>query len=180
MTRPIYYIQTLLRQLSDVDPRILPLIPSGIYDGSTQASVRSFQAAYGLPTTGIADQSTWNAITAVHQQVRPTFLPPPSPIFWSPELTLHPSESHPHLYLAQAMLTVLAETYTELQPPAMTGRLDAATEAALRWLQQAAALPVTGRLDLAGWHALLYLYRVTLAAGTKKEAAESTATSYDL
>jgi len=172
MTRPIYYIQTLLRQLSDVDPRILPLIPSGIYDGSAQAAVRSFQAANSLPQTGNTDQQTWDSITAAHQQARTTFLPPPSPILWPTELILQPNDTHPHLYLAQAMLTVLAGTYSGLEPPAITGRLDPATEAGLRWLQQAAALPVTGRLDLAGWHSLLNLYRVSVAAGTKKEAAE--------
>lgn len=177
MTRPIFYIQTLLRQLSDVDPRILPLIPSGIYDGSTQAAVRSFQSAYGLPKTGTIDQQTWDAVTSAHQQARPTFLPPPSPILWPLELVLRPDDDHPHLYLAQAMLTVLAGFYAGLQPPAISGRLDPATEAGLRWLQRAADLPVTGRLDLAGWQYLLGLYRVSVATDMKKEAAVETAAS---
>jgi carboxyl-terminal processing protease len=34
----------------------------GVFDGLTEAAVRSFQRSKRLPVTGIADSSTWRAL----------------------------------------------------------------------------------------------------------------------
>ena len=163
--KPVRSLQTMLRHISDVDPRVLPLIPDGYYGRNTYASVRSFQQAYGLPETGQVDLPTWEAIVAVHNQVLPARFPPITAPIWPAGQTIQPGQANLHLYLVQAMLTVLARFFPALQAPAFTGILDPATAEGLRWVQKASGLPETGALNTVTWHNLNNLYRVVASNG---------------
>lgn len=50
----------------------LPVI-TGIYDNATQATVKGFQQYYGLPVTGVIDESTWNAIVKYYYDYEGSF-----------------------------------------------------------------------------------------------------------
>ena len=67
-------------------------------------------------------------------------------------------ERHPHLYLVQAMLTVLAEVYGSIGNLEVTGMLDAATADALASFQSLSGLPMTGHLDKHTWKQLALQY----------------------
>ena len=162
MSRPIFYLQTLLRQLSVTDPRLLPLIPSGYYDRSTEAAVTAFQEAYGLPTTGIVDQRTWDLVKSAHEGSRASLFQPPALLFWPPELILRPGETHPQLPLAQFLLTTLGNRDPRFRLPDISGTLDPDTTQALRFLQAASGRQETGNLDLATWNDLVRLYRIAV------------------
>lgn len=158
---PVISLQTMLRQISDFDPRILPVIPDGLYGPNTYASVRSFQEAYGLPVTGQADNATWDAISQVYSRSLPERMQPAIEPFWFPGQSVQPGQGNIHLYLVQAMLLALSTYYPELEAPPVDGFLGSATEKDLRWIQKKAGLSQTGALNTLTWHALNSLYRIT-------------------
>lgn len=163
--RPVYSLQTMLRQIADSDSWVLPVVPDGRYGRNTYASVRSFQQAYGLPPTGSVDLPTWNAIVAAHNEVLPELIAPVIRPLWISGKSVLPGQCNIHLYLVQGLLTALSKLYPEITAPQMTGCLDMETEANLRWVQKIAGLPETGILNTATWHALDGLYRVAVGEG---------------
>ena len=62
--QPIRSLQTMLRVIAEDDPRLPTVVPDGIYGPATMQSVTAFQRLYGLPVTGIADQTTWDRQTS--------------------------------------------------------------------------------------------------------------------
>lgn len=172
MRKPLYYIgkpveslQTMLRVISQNDPRTLPIIPNGLYGSSTYASVRSFQISHNLTPTGETDLETWKCIIETYTKTLPYHETPTISIPWRLDQTLLHGESNDHIYLVQAMLNALSKYYPSLQPPALTGSLDTLTQKGLEWLQTASGLPVTGHLDIATWNYLSKLYATTLGDG---------------
>ena len=162
--RPVISLQTMLRQISDHDSRILPVIPDGLYGPNTYASVRSFQEAYGLPVTGQADIVTWNAVAEAHRSILPERGIPSIQPFWFPGRSIQPGETSVHLYLVQAMLLVLSAYFPELEAPAVDGILNPLTQRDLQWIQEKAGLEQSGALNTLTWHALNSLYRITTAS----------------
>lgn len=165
LNRPVLSLQTMLRQLSDLDDRVLPLIPNGQYGKNTFASVQSFQQAAGLPATGLADLATWTALRQIHDQALELLRSPTTEPQWQVDQSVSPGEENLHLYLVQAMLTALATFFPQLAAPALSPVLQEDTAAGLRFVQEAAGLPQTGALDTLTWHALNDLYRVTVGTG---------------
>lgn len=163
--RPVYSLQTMLRQISDADPRVLPVIPDGQYGRNTYASVRSFQQAYGMPPTGIADLPTWDAIVQAHNRVLPELISPVIRPLWISGKSVLPGECNIHIHLVQGALIALAKLYPEITPPQVTGCLDPVTADGLRWVQRLSDLPQNGILNTATWHALNGLYRVAVGKG---------------
>ena len=157
--QPIRSLQTMLRVLAEDDPAHLSLIPDGIYGPETTAAVAKFQQLHGLPPTGITDQTTWEAITREYEpalvridQAEPLY------IVLNPGQIIRRGQQHPHVYLVQAILTVLSDTYESIGRPESTGILDAATADSLAAFQQLSGLPMTGQLDKGTWQQLALQY----------------------
>ena len=163
--RPVYSLQTMLRQIADTDSRVLPVVPDGRYGKNTYASVRSFQEAYGLRPTGTADRDTWDAIVYEYNKILPELIAPATRPLWISGRSVEPGQCSIHLYLVQGLLTALSVLYPDVTAPPMSGCLDAVTEAGLKWVQKTAGLPQTGILNTATWHALNGLYRVAAGEG---------------
>lgn len=166
--RPIESLQTMLRQISDTDSRILPVVPDGYYGPSTFASVRSFQQVYGLSPTGEADSLTWDTISAVFQQSSLQRFPPSALPVWGVNQVVDPGEFNYHVYLVQGMLAALAHFFPALVPPPSDGILNSATVQGLQWVQQSAGLPETGQLNALTWNFLSGLYRTTTGNGVQR------------
>ncbi len=162
---PVYSLQTMLRQISDFDSRVLPVVPDGYFGPSTIASVRSFQQAYGLPVTGEVEEATWNTVVTAHDLARAERTMPRIEPLWYPSRSIEPGEENVHLLLVQAMLTALSRYYPELEAPRVTGILDPVTERDLKWIQRTSDLPQTGALNTLTWHALTALYRIATGIG---------------
>jgi len=60
--QPVRSLQTMLRVLSEDDKRLPTIVPDGIYGPTTTNAVAAFQRREGLPSTGVTNQETWNAI----------------------------------------------------------------------------------------------------------------------
>ena len=157
--QPIRALQTMLRVLAEDDSRYRPVIPDGIYGSDTMAAVTHFQRLHGIPATGITDQLTWEAVTAAYEPavIRVDAAQPLS-IVMNPGQVILQGEQHPNVYLVQAILAVLADTYESIGTPTHTGILDEVTADSLSSFQQLSGLPMTGQLDKNTWKHLAIHY----------------------
>ena len=168
--QPVRSLQTMLRVIAQSDPDIPSVIPDGIYGTDTMRSVSAFQRSRGLPITGTVDQQTWEAIViaydaAIVEQAEAQ----PLNIILNPGEVIKRGDRNANLYIIQAVLTVLSETYAQITPPSQNGVLDLATGNSLMSFQQLHQLPVTGEVDKLTWKRLALQY--PLAAGLISNSA---------
>lgn len=150
--QPIRSLQTMLRVIAENDSSYETLIPDGIYGRETMSAVSRFQRNHGLPATGITDQDTWDAIVAEYEPALINVDEAQSiDIILNPGQVIRLGERSPYLYLAQAMLMVLAEAYKSIGIPGLTGILDYPTADSLSSFQALIGLPMTGNLDKLTW-----------------------------
>ena len=159
IAQPVRSLQTMIRVIAQDDPRQPPLIPDGIYGNQTATAVSTFQRNNGLPVTGVTDQITWEAIVAAYEpaliradQAQPLY------ILLQPGQVIRKGERNPNIYLVQAILMVLSETYASISQPSQSGILDEATAISLASFQEMSALPQTGELDKVTWKHLALHY----------------------
>ena len=146
--QPVRSLQTMLRVISEDDPRLPTVIPDGIYGPSTMIAVTAFQRREGIPVTGIADEYTWDQIAAAYE---PALIrvgkAEPIEILLEPGQVILIGESSPYIFLLQAMLAQLSKDHDSILYPALSGVLDTDTAASLRGFQILAGLTPTGALD---------------------------------
>lgn len=157
--QPIRSLQTMLQVIAQNDGGYHSLIPDGIYGPETMQAVAVFQRKHMLPVTGIADIRTWEAIVPVYDQsLSKQDGAEPIEVIWNPGSVVSSGESHPNLYLAQGMLSVLAEVYHSISKPGLSGVLDDITADSLASFQMLSGLPMTGKLDRTTWSHLARQY----------------------
>ena len=157
--QPIRSLQTMLRVIAEDDPSHVSIVPDGIYGPETVRAVSAFQRKHGLSVTGITDLETWEAIVAQYEpaSVRRDDAAPLN-IILNPGQVIRRGERHPHLYLVQGMLTVLAEVYDSIARPSQSGILDDLTADSIASFQFLSGLPATGDLDKHTWKHLTLHY----------------------
>ena len=157
--QPIRSLQTMLRVIAENDPSHPTLVPDGIYGPETMQAVSIFQRRHGLNVTGVADQPTWEAIVSVYE---PALVEQeeaqPLEIILNPNQVIRRGERHPNVYIVQAVLSVLADTYTSISRPGLTGLLDDATADSLASFQALTGQSMTGNLDKNTWKQLALHY----------------------
>lgn len=162
--QPIRSLQTMLRIIASQDPQYLTVSVDGIYGPELMRAVSAFQKVHGLPATGVTDLETWEAVVGVYgpaqiQQAQAQHLE----IILDPGQVIGPGQHHPVLYLAQAVLMALGDSYRSIPAPGISGTLDPATCQALEAFQELCGLPMTGQLDKHTWKHLALHF--PLAAG---------------
>ena len=131
-----------------------------------EQAVREFQRQQELPVTGETDNATWDQIVAVYTRKSPAVLPAaPVRIRWTPNQVLPAGSRNSHLFLMQAMLQALGRFFVNAPAVRATGVHDAASVAAVRWLQKLSGLPQTGAIDQTTWAYLSGLYTLTTGTG---------------
>ncbi len=157
--QPIRSLQTMLRVIAESDESLPSVVPDGIYGQQTMSAVSAFQQKYGLPVTGIADQTTWENIVAVYEpalivvdEAQPLYL------IFDPLEVVTDGQFHPNLFVVQGMLNVFAISYPAILAPGLTGVLDIPTSQALSAFQELSGLPMTGQLDKVTWKHLALQY----------------------
>lgn len=151
----ILNLQKYLRAISFADERISRPPLDGIFDSATEDAVRSFQATRGLNANGLVDRLTWEAIYDEYQALSlaeelPFF--PSNPTDYSAKL----GEESSFVSIIQILLQELSSVYDTLETVEITGIFDAATEQAIKELQRASGLEITGELDRNTYRRLLY------------------------
>jgi len=163
--QPVRSLQTMLRVIAESDELQPSVIPDGIYGPQTVTAVSTFQRRHALPVTGIADQETWDRIADVYTPALVEVGPvQPLEIILEPRQVIRQGETHPNIYLVQAMLIVLSDAYGSITAPAVTGVLDIPTANALSEFQNLSLLPVTGELDRQTWQQLALHYPMATIA----------------
>ena len=157
--QPVRSLQTMLRVIAENDESLPSVIPDGIYGTNTTTAVSTLQRRSGLPVTGVADQTTWEAIVAAYELALVEIdEAEPLNIILNPRQVIRRGEENPNIYLVQAILTVLSEHYASITPPSMTGILDVPTSNSISSFQQMTLLPMTGELDKHTWKHLALHY----------------------
>ena len=144
-------LQEYLRALSDIDERCPRIGVDGTFGTETEEAVRTFQELYGSAVTGTVQREDWDRITAAHKSSA-AFASPIAP-FPSPKFVLTPASREPLVTILQVMLNDVSTV-----PTAVSGIYDGPTIEAIRILQTAGELPVTGLVDIVTWNLLASLY----------------------
>lgn len=145
-TRPyVMELQSYLRTIQRARYGTTTVPMDGFYGKDTAAGVRQFQQAEGLPVTGAADRTTWDAVYAVYRNTERQQTPPLT-IRGLRRPLLQPGDEGDAVAFLNIMLGTTAATYTT------------DTEAAVRAVQAVSFLPVTGNTDKNTWDAVTALY----------------------
>ncbi|MBE6977211.1 MAG: hypothetical protein E7438_01015 [Ruminococcaceae bacterium] len=159
VAQPVRSLQTMLRVIGQDDGRELTVIPDGFFGEQTRNAVSEFQRSRGIPITGAADPSTWARISEEYPDALTRIGPAePLQLILNPGQVLKAGESHPYLFLIQAMLAALESAYGSVTAPALTGILDMPTGQAISDFQALSLLPVTGQVDKVTWKHLALHY----------------------
>ena len=174
VTQPVRSLQTMLRVLAEHDDRYETVVPDGVYSPQTMSAVSKFQRIHGLPVTGVTDQRTWEKIVERYEPAL-IFIDEAQPVevILNPNEVLRLGDSSPYLYIAQAMLLVLAQTYESICTPFVSGILDDATADALSSFQALTGLPMTGSLDKHTWKHLALHFPLAANLGVGGTQAEN-------
>ena len=154
--QPIRSLQTMLKVLAQDDATLPDLVPDGIYGQETANAILAFQRKNGLPTTGVADQATWDSIVPAYEAAYIRVgKAEPIEIIMDPGKVYVLGDSSPNLYLLQSMLLFLSQLHPDITTPTHSGTLDTPTSEALAGFQLLAGLPPTGELDKITWKYLV-------------------------
>jgi len=160
--QPIRSLQTMLRVISEDDPRLPIIIPDGIYGPETVTAVTAFQVREGLPQTGITDQTTWERIVLAYDTalIRVGKAQPIEIIMDAGEV-FRIGDENPYIYLLQSILTQLSKDIPNITSPEHSGIFDTTTADALAAFQILADLPPTGELDKITWKHLVHQFTLS-------------------
>ncbi|MCD7730696.1 MAG: peptidoglycan-binding protein [Oscillospiraceae bacterium] len=154
-------LQSYLRTISRVNPKIPMVFPNGIFDDSTKAAVTAFQAEYGLPVTGGADTDTWNAVYRAYKDAL-VFLESPEAIIPTaaimPEKSIVIGNAGYAVYIIQAMLNTILQFYDNIENAPVNGIYDGRTAASVMDVQRVNGQEPTGVMDINTWNSLARLY----------------------
>lgn len=157
-------VQEYLRLLAGAYPRIPLLTVDGIYGPETVEAVEAFQTLFALPITGEVDGETWVRLREEYRRLRyPATLPRGIYPFKVGEPFLQVGDSGAVVTLLQIMLDTVAIYYENLHRVTANGQFDAATERALRQIQQVFGFEPHGRLDRRTWDRLAQTYNAYVA-----------------
>ena len=128
INQPIRSLQTMLRVITEDDPRLPAVIPDGIYGEDTVTALTAFQRREGLPQTGIADLETWERVVKIYESaiIRIDRAEPLEIIMNAGEVFRLGSQN-PYIRLLQSMLYHLSETHPNICEPTFSGTLDKET-----------------------------------------------------
>lgn len=159
IAQPVRSLQTMLRVLAEADRRLPTVVPDGIYGPTTMNAVAAFQRQNELPSTGVTDQRTWEAIVQKYEVARIIVdKAQPIEIVIDPGKVFRKGDASPYVYLLQSMLTQLSNDHTVISPPNHTGIMDDSTLVSLSAFQKLSGLPETGEFDKITWKHLVHQF----------------------
>ncbi len=155
--REFQYFLSVLGENLEVIP---PVTIDGIFGGATEAAVRAFQRAYGLPVTGIVDEETWvqlyNAYRGILLTTAQYYNGVPVALF--PGYLLVLGSQGEEISLLQQYLLTLSEVYSEIPSVEVNGVYGTATRDAVTAFQNLFGLDPTGIVDALTWDAITDAY----------------------
>lgn len=165
VSQPVRSLQTMLRVIAKDNNRLPLVVPDGIYGPSTMNTVAAFQRLYGIPITGITNQTTWEEISNAYMQSQINIgKAAPIEVLLEPNQIISKGEQNPYIYLLQGMLANIAQSNSLIPTPGLTGILDTDTSESLIAFQRIAGLNETGDLNRLTWLYLVNYFNLDIHA----------------
>ncbi len=138
---------------------VQPITITGYYDAQTEQSVKSFQRVFGLPQTGIVDETTWNDLYRAYRGIVESVPVDTSnaPVLY-PGTILREGMTSDYVRIIQEYLTYIHETIPEIPAVSNTGYFGPVTKSAVLAFQRYAGLPENGVVGAATWDGIAGLY----------------------
>lgn len=153
---PILEIQRTLRNIDYFENGLARIRLTGTYNEETRQGVSRFQEKYGLPVTGVVDNTTWQLLQAINKSTKEAqalaravyILPKIS------EYTIYPGIQDDVIYIIQHMINVISQEYDSIIPVKFSGIYDRDTENAIKEFQRVNLLENNGIIDPATFNRL--------------------------
>lgn len=160
---PIHNLQVFLRTISAHYSDIPNVIPDGVYGEATEKSVRAFQKKYNLNETGVTDYETWDAISALYNDIVIKQTPRKLNVYPEEELNALNTSYSPTIMIIQSMFVSLANEFSNIQKLEVTGEFDDATKSAVESFRYAGGLEPRNSIDIEFWNHLTALYEAHIS-----------------
>lgn len=159
----IFSIQTRLREISQKDSRIPPVIPDGIFNQQTENAVREFQRHNNLQTDGIIDNDTWDKIIEIHEDLtEPLYTPDIICLNEYKDNKIKADDIADCLFVIQAMMHILALRFENLEDVEISGQHKEDSVNFIKKIQELSGLENTGDIDLKTYNTIAKLYEIYL------------------
>ncbi len=133
---------------------------NGFYDEATERAVKAFQRVFGLPQTGIVDETTWHDLYRAYAGIEESMHEVDSDM--APKLypgtILREGMTSDDIRILQEYLTYIHETIPEIPAVKNTGYFGPLTKSAVLAFQQFAGLPENGVVGATTWDGIAGLY----------------------
>lgn len=153
-------LQYFLAYLSDFYSSIPTVEIDGIFGSSTQEAVRAAQRTFGLQIDGIVGEITWNAIYDAYRgivsEIPAKYVE--GNIIPYPGTPLRIGSDNDYVLLIQQYIGVIAQVYTEIRAPRLTGYFGEQTDAAVKAIQGLYGIEQSGVVGALTWDAITSLY----------------------
>lgn len=150
----IIEIQRYLHAIALMNEKIPIVIPDGVYGTETGIAVTAFQREYSLEETSTVDAMTWNKIVEVYKGLFHS-PPEPYPAFPSEKFVCERGASGRLVYIIQAMLYGMGQSYDNFPKINVCGNFNDETADIVKIFQKFCGLPQDGRVDCATWNMLV-------------------------
>ncbi len=167
---PVSLLQYFLNFVSAFTTDFTDIPINGIYDGATVELVMDFQNYTGLPTTGVVDELTWNALIDEYRGIIQS-LPPSAyegvarPF---PGFVLRIGSEGEDVRTLQEYINVLSTAYDSIPEITVDGIFDEETRNAVYAIQTLFDLTVDGTVGAITWSKIADEYN-DIVAGTQRE-----------
>lgn len=152
-------MQLMLNILSEYYNDIPPVPQSGSFEQQTLQGVLAFQRAFGLPETGVGDDTTWeamyNAVKGIYIAAERTQPVQPVRVLPFPGTVLSVGARGDNVLALQEYINEISLVYPEVTPVTPTGNFGSNTRAAVIAIQREFGLPETGTVDRDTWNTIV-------------------------
>ena len=168
----VFVLQYYLSYISLFYPSVQETDTDGDFGAATEEAVRSYQRTFGIPETGIVDESTWYSIEDTYYSILRT-----SPYVFSeglilpyPGRVLRIGTDGNDVRALQEYLNYISQTYTEIPEVRIDGIYGRNTEDAVNAFTNLFDLPNSnGRVNAQVWNAIISVYDDLYVGNTVNE-----------
>ncbi len=163
-------LQYYLAVIGTYYKRIMPVKVTSYFEEQTENSVRSFQRLFGLPSTGVVDQTTWNEIYQAYTGISAFYKPDLADIIsLYPGTILREGITNEYVKMLQEYLTYISKVFPEVQTVNNTGYFGPVTKASVMAFQKLQGLNPNGIVDDDTWSKIVSVYSDIRFGSQKQE-----------
>lgn len=154
-------LQYFLSFISQFDNSIPPISINGFYDEQTKNAVSAFQSLKGLPDTGIADITTWEAVYDTYRGQVEYLNDKEMPVKTEPYpgVLLKRGSIGNSVFIIKEYLNFISKFLYDIPSLPQDNYFGPRTQNAVSVFQRIYELPVTGQIDEETWNAIADVYK---------------------